>query len=47
MFTAQPDDELSLAEYAAALAFGASVVALLLKVYIWDRMVRPRLWSTT
>lgn len=38
-------EELSLAEYVAALAFGASVAALLLKLLIWDRVVRPRLCS--
>ena len=42
---AQPDDELSLAEYVAALMFGC-VVALAGLALVWQHLVRPRIWIT-
>lgn len=41
------DSELSAAEYFAALAFGAVVALGLIKLVVWDRLVRPRLWGTS
>jgi hypothetical protein len=37
--------ELSVLEYALALAFGALVALAALKV-LWDRFLRHRVWST-
>lgn len=39
------EDELSILEYLAAIAFGC-VVALGVAALVWDRVVRPRIWIT-